>query len=111
MKSIEGQIYVTLLLVTFGFLILTTPSKILPLYVQAFGFGDRPTKFAVYYMLYHIAHKLLYTNCGINFLFYVMSGQKFRNDFIRLLYYSKENGKTRTVFHRTPIFPVFLKMK
>ena len=45
MKSIERQIYVTLLLVTFGFLILTTPSKILPLYVQAFGFGDTPTKF------------------------------------------------------------------
>ena len=103
MKNIERQIYATLLLVTFGFLILTTPSKILPLYVQAFGFGDTPTKFAVYYMIYHLAHKLLYTNNGINFLFYVMSGHKFRNDLIKLFGCCKEHGKPRTISSDTNV--------
>ena len=103
MKIIERQIYVTLLLVTFGFLILTTPSKILPLYVQVFGFGDMPKQFAVYYMIYHIAHKLLYTNSGINFLFYVISGHKFRNDLIKLCCCCKERGKPRTVSSDTNV--------
>ena len=97
MKSIERQIYITLLLVTFGFLILTTPSKIMPLYVQGFGYGDTPRMFAIFYMFYHLSHKALYTNNGINFLFYVISGQKFRNDLIKLLCCCKEHNKTPTI--------------
>ena len=32
----------------------------------------------------HIAHKLFSTNNAINFSLYVMSGQKFRDDLLRL---------------------------
>ena len=94
MKSTERQIYITLLLVTFGFLVLTTPSKITPLYVQGLGYGDTPRMFAVSYMFYHLSHKALHTNNGINFLFYVISGHKFRNDLIKLLCCCKKYNQT-----------------
>ena len=83
-KNTERQIYITLLLVTFGFLVLTTPSKIMPLYVQAFGYGEAPEMFAIFYLFYQLSHKALYTNNGINFFLYIISGQKFRADLIKL---------------------------
>ena len=48
MKSAEKQIYITLLLVTFGFLFLTTPAYLLLLYVLLIGYGDTPRMFACY---------------------------------------------------------------
>ena len=90
MKNSERQIYITLLLVTFGFLVLTTPSKIMPLYVQAFGYGDTPDMFAVFYLFYQLSHKALYTNNGINFFLYIISGQKFRTDLIKLFCFCME---------------------
>ena len=100
-KSTERQIYVTLLLVTFGFLILTTPSKIMPLYVQTFGYGDTPTMFAVFYLFYQLSQKALYTNNGVNFFLYIMSGQKFRSDLIKLFCHCKDktNDRVQTISH------------
>ena len=96
MKSTEKQIYVTLLLVTFGFLVLTTPAYLLLLYILLIGYGDTPRKFAGYYLFYHVAQKTLFTNNAINFFFYVMSGQKFRTDLLKLFRYcGKENAKGR----------------
>ena len=37
-----------------------------------------------FYLYYNVAQKLHYTNHGINFFLYVISGQKFRNDLVRL---------------------------
>ena len=95
MKSTEKQIYVTLLLVTFGFLVLTTPAYLLLLYILFFGYGDTPRKFAGYYIFYHVAQKTLFTNNGINFFFYVMSGKKFRTDLLKLFRCYKENANGR----------------
>ena len=43
-----------------------------------------PHSFAGFHLFYNIAHKLFYTNYGINFYLYVISGQKFRSDVISL---------------------------
>ena len=39
---------------------------------------------AEYFLFYNVAQKLYYTNNGINFFLYVMSGTKFRTDLIGL---------------------------
>ena len=92
LRSTDKQIFTTLLLVTFGLLVLTTPVYSGMLYVQVFGYGETPRQFAGYYLFYHIAQKTYYTNNGINFFFYVLSGQKFRNDLMKLFKCKRENS-------------------
>ena len=51
-----------------------------------------PQTFAGYYLFGEISSKAYYTNYGINFFFYVISGQKFRTDLVRLVTcYRREN--------------------
>ena len=83
-KNSEAQIFAILLLVTFGFLILTTPGYLLFLFIMVVDFRASPKVFAGYYLFYNVAQKLHYTNHGINFFLYVISGQKFRTDLIKL---------------------------
>ena len=87
-KSSESQIYMTLLLVTFGFLILTTPPYVLVVVFSMVEFNT-PRKFALYFLLYQIAQKAYVTNNAINFFFYVISGKKFRTDLLTLVTCSK----------------------
>ena len=84
MKSSEKQIFIMLLLVTFGFLILTTPAYLSMLYVQWVGYGETPAGFGRFYLFYQVGQKAIFTNNAINFFFYVLSGQKFRNDLMKL---------------------------
>ena len=91
-KSTERQIYVTLLSITFGFLLLTTPTFSVMLYTIIADFTKSPKKFAGFYLAYHIAHKTYYTNYGVNFFLYVMSGGKFRKDLIMLFLCRKEQS-------------------
>ena len=44
-----------------------------------------PTAFAGFYLFYNIMYKLYFTNNGINFFLYVISGKKFSNDLRKLL--------------------------
>ena len=83
-KNSERQVFAILLLVTFGFLILTTPGYLLFLFIMLVDFFTSPTIFAGYYLFYNVAQKLHYTNHGINFFFYVISGRKFRTNLIKL---------------------------
>ena len=46
-----------------------------------------PQAFAGYYLFYSVASKLQFTNYGINFFFYVISGKKFRTDLLILFKY------------------------
>ena len=92
MKGTERQIYVTLLSVTFGFLILTTPTFSVMLYTIVVDFTKSPKIFAGFYLGYHIAHKTYYTNYGVNFFLYVMSGRKFRKDLLMLFVCRKEQS-------------------
>ena len=80
-SSVENsdiQIYIILLLVTFSFLVLTTL-----LYIMTVDYNASPETFAKCYLLENIGEKM-YTNCGINFFLYVLSGKRFRTDLITL---------------------------
>ena len=91
-KNSERQIFAILFLVTFGFLILTTPANLLFLFIMVVDFTTSPQLFAGYYLFYNIAQKLYYTNHGINFFLYVLSGQKFRSDLVKLFLKEKKSG-------------------
>ena len=83
-KTFEKQTYVILFLVTFGFLILVTPSYLCILYINLVDYQRSAKSFAEFYFIYHVAQKLFFTNYGINFYLYVISGHKFRTDLINL---------------------------
>ena len=79
MKSAENQLTTMLLLVTSLFLILLLPTYIRYIY-SAFVSSDTPSEFATSIFFSEISYKLYFTNSGINFFLYCVSGQKFRND-------------------------------
>ena len=83
-KNSEFQTYAILFLVTFAFLLLTTPAYVLFLFIMLVDFFKTPKLFGTYFVFYNVSQKLYFTNCGINFLLYVISGQKFRRDLIGL---------------------------
>ena len=82
-KSSERQIYVTLLLVTFVFLILSTPMFAAILW-DKYSSNTTPYFYASYHLFYHVVEKVYFTNSGINFFLYAMSGRKFRADMAQL---------------------------
>ena len=82
-KNTERQIIITLLSLTFAFLILNIPIRILMFY-NNFHQGDSPYYFASLHLFFNIGEKCYLLSHGINFYLYVISGQKFRNDLKRL---------------------------
>ena len=92
MKTSDKQVYAILLLVTFGFLVLTTPGYFLFLFVMVVDFTTSAKLFAGYYLFYNVAQKMHYTNHGINFFLYVISGQKFRTDLLNLFRWNMKGG-------------------
>ena len=84
MQNTERQIYIMLLLVTFGFLILLTPAYAFYLYQMFYDYDKSPHAFAGFYLYNSVSQKAIYTNNGINFFLYVMSGKKFRTDLVNL---------------------------
>ena len=89
MKNIENQLTTMLLLVTMLFLILMFPINIRFVYTNFVARGT-PAKYANFFFLYHLSHKLYFTNNGVNFFLYCISGQKFRNDLKNILGFGKE---------------------
>ena len=89
-RNSEMQIYVILLLVTFGFLILMTPSYVLFVYVMFVDYEKTAYSFAGFILFHSVAQKTYYTNYGINFYLYVISGQKFRSDLMQLFKCNRE---------------------
>ena len=84
-KISEMHIFVILLLVTFGFLILVTPSYILFVYVMFIDYTKSSQSFAGFTFFYSLSQKAYYLNYSINFYLYVISGKKFRVDLAALL--------------------------
>ena len=84
MKTVERQIYTILLLVTFSFLILSTPSYAMMLYSNFVDHFQSPYHFAAYILFVQVGDKAASTNFGINFFLYVLSGKKFRRDLVDL---------------------------
>ena len=94
-KHPERQIVTTLLLVTFVFLILNLPVRALAYYVN-FSSGNTPSYYAGLHLFYQVGVKAYYTNHGINFFLYVISGQKFRTD-LRNLFRPKTKNQNTTL--------------
>ena len=84
MKSNDKQIYLILLLVTFSFLILSTPGYVFYIINLLMDFTTTPKTFAGYYLFSNVAQKLNVTNYGINFFLYVISGKKFTTDLMNV---------------------------
>ena len=84
MSSSEKQIYITLLLVTFSFLIFMAPSWFSIIYYMFVDYKKSPRSIAGFYLSHSIMQKAYYTNYSINFILYVISGKKFRSDLVRL---------------------------
>ena len=101
-KLPEKQLYTMLLLVTFSYLILTLPVKLLEIYL-IFGSGNTPTYYAGLRLFYQFVTKANYTNHAINFFLYVMSGQKFRTDLKNLFITQKrmDNLSVRSTLNST----------
>ena len=103
MKSSEKQIIIMLLLVTFGFLILMTPSYGMILYNVFVDFSSSSKLYAGFILFMSIGEKTFYTNFGINFYLYVISGSKFRSDLLKLFqnlcpYFCKERAQPRETY-------------
>ena len=90
-RNPDNQITVTLLVVTFSFLALTTPGYFNLVYLIVVGMGNTPKGFATSYLFYHLGEKSFYTNYAINFFLYVFSGKKFRTDLVNLFQCRKQN--------------------
>ena len=101
MKEAEKQIFVTLLLVTFGFLILNAPAYSLFAYIRLYDYQKSAEAYAAYYLFYNVSRAAYSTNFAINFFFYVISGQKFRADLLKLLVcgvqHKSDNSSSSTV--------------
>ena len=94
-KTSEKQSFAILLLVAFSFFILITPLYVCLLYMRFVDFTKTPKSYAEFYLFFNIAHKMFFTNNGINFFLYVISGRKFRNEVIHL-FKCKNNGDAIT---------------
>ena len=88
MKNTKNQLTIMLLLVTTLFLILMIPTQVRYLYTS-FVKRDTPVKYAILLLLYHISQALYFTNNGVNFFLYCVSGTKFWNDLKDLLGYNR----------------------
>ena len=91
-KNTERQITIMLLLVTFGFLILSTPGYVMLSYTNYIDVRKSAHTFAGYYLFYNVGQKTYYSNYGINFFLYVISGKKFREDLIKLFSCPKQTA-------------------
>ena len=92
----DRQVFAILLLVTFGFLILVTPVYLFFLYTHLVDYEKTAKSFAEFQLFYSVSQKMYYTNYGINFYLYVISGQKFRTDLIRLFCKQREHSEKKS---------------
>ena len=102
MKNVEKQIFKTLLLLTFSFLILNAPGYAFIFYAMFFDYTASPGAYAEYYLMINIARHANFTNYGINFFLYVISGNKFRSDLVKLF---KCTRRKRPTICRVPCLP------
>ena len=84
-KHPEKQIMTMLLVVTFVYLILLILTRSVVLYINFYN-DTTPYYYAGLHLFYQIGEKSFYTNHGINFFLYVISGQKFRKDLKNLFF-------------------------
>ena len=84
-KNSETQISVMLLFVTFSYLLLNSPTYIYIFLIVDEVKKQTPYDIALFNLIFSVGQKALYTNYGINFFLYVISGEKFRTNLLSLL--------------------------
>ena len=84
-KNSDTQISVMLLFVTFSYLLLNSPTYIYIFLIIAEVKKQTPYDIALFHLIFSVGQKALYTNYGINFFLYAISGQKFRTNLLSLL--------------------------
>ena len=99
MKKSERQIFVILLLVTFGFLILTTPAYAGILYVDFVDFAKIPLFPCPIPIVLQFSTKVVLHKLWNYFYLYVISGKKFRTDLINLLKFCKNRTDKNLAFN------------
>ena len=88
----ENQIYAMLLLVSFAFLILRTPYYVLFLFNLIIDFNELSPKYqAAHSLFYSLTEKLNCTHNCLNFFLFLLSGKKFRDDFLQLFRCMRHN--------------------
>ena len=83
-KMADKHIIAMLLCVTSGFLIFVTPGYVMLFYTFFVKFHRTPEAYAGFELVRAVGLKMYYTNFGINFYLYVISGKKFRRDLVKL---------------------------
>ena len=90
----DKQVYITLLLVTFTFLVLFTPLYIFGLIANIMGYSPKTAySIAASFLFLGVAEKMYFTIYGINFFLYVISGPKFITDLVALFQITKNTKK------------------
>ena len=98
-KHTEKQVITMLLLVTFVFLVLNIPTRGVVYYLNFYN-GNTPYYYAGLHLFYEVGSKSYFTNHGINFFLYVISGQKFRTD-LKNLFILKKTHTNKSLWRNT----------
>lgn len=96
----QTQLTIMLLLVSFAFLVLTTPNYIRHITYTYKDYKSDPDTYAVYVLIYHISSKLYVTNSAVNIILYCIGGAKFRKDF--KYFFCCQKRPTDYMSHRAP---------
>ncbi len=83
--SLDRQLAVMLVAVSFAFLLLTLPQFIRYIVYTLIDNIHSAATYARYTLFYNLTNKLHMTNNAINFYVYCLTGSKFRRDFINML--------------------------
>lgn len=100
-KSQDAQMTALLLSVSFVFLLLTTPSQVYYLLDMYINFTKTPKDFATFWLIFNIAKHCHFSNSGVNFFLYVLSGSKFRNDLVSLVLCKQTDSAKRELSKST----------
>ena len=87
-RQVEKQIVFMVLLIAFVFLFLNIPARSMVFYLS-FSRGDTAFYYAGLHLFHQIGEKAYFTNNGVNFYLYVISGHKFRTDLKKLFVIKK----------------------
>ncbi|KAK6166272.1 hypothetical protein SNE40_023008 [Patella caerulea] len=90
----QKQVTLMLILVSFAFLFLAAPVALLTLVETYLWISTSVEEQVVHNLVHAVVDNLMYTNHAINFILYMLSGNKFRKEFKRFLCSRGQNEQT-----------------
>ena len=98
--SVDRQLTVMLLLVTFALLLLTGPQYLRYLIYLVVDKSSSPKTYAVYVLIFHTTNKFSVFNSSVNIFLYCLGGAKFRQEALALLTCGRYGNDKRSGFAR-----------